>query len=49
LFLELVDGIYLYDDNSSDGTISAARQATQVPLIVECGKERDAVLKGEFH
>jgi glycosyltransferase involved in cell wall biosynthesis len=43
--LSWVDGIYLYDDNSTDGTIRAAKQATRVPLVVEGGKEREAIFK----
>jgi hypothetical protein len=43
--LSWVDGIYLYDDNSTDGTVRAATQATRVPLVVERGKERDAIFK----
>ncbi len=47
--LSWVDGIYLYDDNSSDKTIELAKKYAQAPLIIERGvSEKPVFSRGEM-
>lgn len=47
--LSWVDGIYLYDDNSSDKTIELAKKYAQAPLIIEQSmSEKPAFSRGEM-
>lgn len=43
--LQWVDGIFIYDDHSTDGSVEAALEQSEVPIKIEYSKNKDVAFK----
>lgn len=43
--LQWTDGIFIYDDHSTDGSVEVAQSQSEMPIKVECSKNKDVAFK----
>lgn len=43
--LQWVDGIFIYDDHSTDGSIGVAKKQSKIPIKVRCSKNKNVAFK----
>jgi len=43
--LQWVDGVFIYDDHSTDGSVEAALEQSEIPIKIEYSKNKDVAFK----